>query len=265
MATSAFPLVLFLALFLVGCVHAAVVKRKDDYKTYGTILLDSMTFPKIVPNDRNHVLTMVLNKGGVGQLSTDGVRDAYLATAEALAPHVSHDSILFTQVIVNGAQNRRLATRIGCPEDFAYPKFFLFKPQSNESVAFSIEDSATTSIMDIQRWIYKETGKYLGEPGTIHELDQIVEKFRLATDASAREGVMAEMRTAVATKLASPDATVSSEAVQQYVKTMEKVLSDPSFASQELARLEAIVASDKVSSSRKKEFAERANVIKRFM
>lgn len=240
--------------------------RRDEYKTFGTVLLDSLTFPKIVPSERNWVLTMVSNKGGIGQQSTDGVRDAYLAAAESLAPFVSRDSILFTQVIVNGAQNRRLAGRIGCPEDFAYPKFFLFAPQSNASVPFSLEDSQTTSFVHVQRWIHRETGIYLGAAGTVDALDQIVDRFR-SGDAAAREAALAEMRVAVAKLVKAPpaSASASTDAVQQYLKTMEKAAADPAFAATEIARLEAILQSDKVSSARKQEFFERANVIKRFV
>lgn len=257
-----------LLLAICGIKGAVPTTRRDEYRTFGTVLLDSLTFPKIVPSERNWVLTMVSNKGGIGQQSTDGVRDAFLAAAEKLAPFVSRDSILFTQVIVNGAQNRRLAGRIGCPEDFAYPKFFLFAPQSNTSTPFSLEDSQTTSFDHVQRWIHREAGIHLGAAGTIDALDEIVDKFRAAGDAAAKEAVVAEMRAAVSALLAQPPTdppSPSTGAVEQYIKTMEKAAVDPAFASTELARLEAILQSDKVSSARKQDFYERANVIRRFI
>jgi len=252
-----------LSLQLLVLTVKATVTREDDYRTYGTVLMDSLTFPKIVPNARNHVIVMCVNKGQVGKLTTDGVRDEFLAIGETLEPMVASNSILFAQVIVNGAQNKKLSSKVGARENFIYPSFHLFKAGSSESVPFLSAGevaSSAPSMNDISRWIYKETGIHIGAAGTVSELDRLVEEF-LAADASNKASIIAKTRAAADTLTKSADR----ESSLHYVKTMEKLMNTPSYAKDEVVRLVAIVDSDKVSSDRKQEFSRRINIVKRFI
>ena len=257
------PWVWAVIFFIATFVGSATV-REDDYRTYGTLLLDSLTFPKIVPNGNNYVLVMVAHKGHVGKLSTDGVRDEYFATAEALEAGVSSASILFTQVIVNGAQNRKLATRIGAREDFTYPSFHLYRPGSSESVPFLADgekESASQTMASVTRWLYKETGIFVGSIGTVDELDKLALEYQAAASPVLREQILGRARTAAS----SLEVPKNREMAQHYVKAMEKLLTVPTYAKDEVARLQTIVLSDKVADERKKEFRARINIIRRFL
>jgi len=266
-------LALVLALYFLGLTIVGAVAREDDYRTFGTILLDSITFPKIVPNAENHVLVMVANKGQVGKLSTDGVRDEFLAAAEALEPNVAKGSILFAQVIVNGAQNKRLAGRIGARENFVYPSFHLYKPGSSEPMHFLAPgeaESPALSINAVTRWVYKETGIFIGATGTVDEMDQLVIEFMSPPSAGASEAAVKAAREAVLAKARSAAAALTApadkEAAPHYIKAMEKLATgQSSFPKEEVARLTAIVESDKVSESRKQEFRKRINIVRRFL
>lgn len=86
---------------------------RNEYETLGVLLLDSITFPKIVPNSNVNVVVCIINKGDIGNYGTDSMRADYLDFASKGTLHGNASDTLFTQIIVNGAQNRKLAERIG--------------------------------------------------------------------------------------------------------------------------------------------------------
>lgn len=257
-------------LVLIGRSHIQVrASRADDYKTFGTLLIDGITFEKVIPNEHNYVLVMISHKGNIGKLSTDGVRDEFLATAESSDHMISQGSVLFTQVIVNGAQNKKLASRIGAKENFNYPSFHLYKPGSDISTPFynpGDAENPSLSMIDVTRWLYRESGIYLGAHGTIDELDKLVAEFLSVPEMNVeeRKAVFDKTRSAC-DKMDGAATSKQSEFALHYMKTMEKLMANPEYAKQEAARLQAIIESDRVSEDRKKEFRARSNILKRFL
>jgi len=58
-------LFIFLALCLVAAL--AKIKGKNQHETLGVLLLDAITFPKVVPHPKLNVLVMVTNKAQIGE------------------------------------------------------------------------------------------------------------------------------------------------------------------------------------------------------
>ena len=262
-----FLLCLWAGLSFVGLAEAGKALRPDEFSSYGTVLLDSVTFDKVVPDDDNWVLMCVCNKGQIGKLSTDGVRDEFLAVAEGMEPLVGKSSILLAQVIVNGAQNRKLAGRIGVRDGFTYPSFHLYKPGSTEAIPFltpTDKESPNLTMVEITRWVFKHTGIYLGATGTLDDLDILVNDFQaVGTDKAKQDVVLQQLKAAaVAYNNKSPE---EKEYAAQYVRTMEKTIASASFPQTEVERVISIVESDKVSEARKGEFRARINIVRRFL
>lgn len=92
----------------------SAIAGKNPEETYGILLLDSITFPKIVPSMTNTVLVLICKKGSIGNYGTDSIRSDYFSFAtlselqdtDSTTSLTDSDSILFTQIIVNGAQNK---------------------------------------------------------------------------------------------------------------------------------------------------------------
>jgi len=259
--------VLLFALFTTRGI--SLLARGDDYSTKGTLWLDSLTFNKIVPNANNAVLVMVSQKGEIGRLATDAIRDEFLFLAENSQEMVAKDSVLFAQVVVNGAQNYKLSMRIGTPASWRYPQVFLFPAGESTGIPFTMpgnkpEDGTLgASISDISRFVFKHTGLYLGTgDGTIQELDEFAGTFLSAATNKEKEVVLSQAEAHVAEKTSSKAYSPKElEASSWYVKIMRKILEkDESYVGAEINRLQSILESDKVSEARKHEFKLRIHI-----
>lgn len=50
------------------------IKYRNEFETESVVLLDSFTFPKIVPNPNHAVVVLVTNKREIGEYGTDSIR-----------------------------------------------------------------------------------------------------------------------------------------------------------------------------------------------
>ena len=77
---------------LLGLVYGAIGGNKEkmdkmdpeskEYQTTGVLLMDSITFNKLVPNKNADMVLMVAAKGNVGKRTTDYMRDEFLQMAK---------------------------------------------------------------------------------------------------------------------------------------------------------------------------------------
>jgi hypothetical protein len=251
----------------------------EDFNTFGTLLLDAVVWDKAIPNNNAHTLVMVSNKAYIGKQTTDNTRSAFLKMAQGL----EHKEVLCAQIIVNGADNHMLATRLGVPNPgrMPYPYFFIIKKGESESIA--LQTSATVAditLTDVLRSLTKHTGVRLPMEGTSSELDSMTIRFISPTATSAErlaivteaEAFVQDLRTQGASGSAVSAALVKkADGLSWYPKYMQKALEKGSeatsigdFARGEKARLQTILESDKVSDDRKKEFRWRVNIISSF-
>ena len=75
-----FAMITILALLMLFHVVSSL-KGKSPDEAPGVVLLDSITFPKVVPSCNAHILVLFLNKQQIGQPTTDGSRDNFLEVA----------------------------------------------------------------------------------------------------------------------------------------------------------------------------------------
>ena len=60
-------------------IHPSVaIKGKDPLEVPGVVLLDSITFPKLIPNSDFCTLVLFANKALIGEPGTDSIRDHFL-------------------------------------------------------------------------------------------------------------------------------------------------------------------------------------------
>ena len=79
---------MFISIYLVACILLSLtikttlgLKGKNDLEAYGVVLLDSITFPKIIPSSNHHTFVLFVDKGKIGLPTTDSVRDHFLGIA----------------------------------------------------------------------------------------------------------------------------------------------------------------------------------------
>ena len=88
-------------------VFAAAPKKSDEKRS--VLLLDDFTFSKIVPHSNADVVVLISQKKMFGDYGTDSLRTDYLNFAFKMQTEGKAEHVLFTQVIVNGPENRGIA------------------------------------------------------------------------------------------------------------------------------------------------------------
>jgi len=262
---------LALALVSFGLVEAAKPRPPEeninpaDYNTFGTLWLDAIVWDKVIPNQRAHTLVMVTNKWAVGKQAVDAKRKEFMR----LGRESDNNELLFTQVVVNGAENLKLAEEVigfQNPGKQLHPHFFLIK--KGEDRGISLQDGRSAADMemaDIMKLCADKTGMYMGLPGTSEVLSSLAGRFNaVGVTTEQRQAIVQETRSHLDSlpgggKANSVDLTL-------YIKTMEKIIekNDDLWAKKEAQRLMAILSSDKVSEARKDEFRKRVNVLGTF-
>ena len=87
----------------------AKLKWKNENEANGILLLDSVTFPKIVPNEKYSVFVGFFKKASIGKDDfSDQIRDEFLNFAVEGARKGDMDGIICAQVIVNGWSTQML-------------------------------------------------------------------------------------------------------------------------------------------------------------
>lgn len=205
-----------------------------------------------------NIVVLVTNKRSVGDYSTDSMRADYLDFASKGELHGNSTEVLFTQVIVNGAQNRKLADRIGVKpgDEFIYPELFLYKTNSN--VAIHYPSKASWNIAHFTRWLSKHTNFYYGIEGTIENFDLLAERFMFA-DKNEHQKIIKE-----AEELASTLDPHEKDNADIYIKTMNKIAEKGyDFIFTEIDRLAKLLKTD-ISKSKKSDFVKRINIAYQF-
>lgn len=242
------------------------------HNTHGLLLLDAVMWEKVIPNHVSNTVIMVCNKAYIGKQEFDKVRDEFMELARKSS---KLNYLLFSQIIVNGAENSRLVEtkfNIERPSRMTTPQFFLVKSGETTSIPLQTESSGSgkgsdksgTNIGDIVYHVQKLAGVSFGLDGTNPDMDALTERFMSDVDNVERRRIIEEGRFLQA---ATTDSSISKN-MDTYIKTMEKILEKgldgTEYAKSEIKRLESILESDKVSDDRKAEFKLRVNILASF-
>ena len=79
-----FTILHILVLSVVWLQAANSLKGKSPDEAPGVVLLDSITFPKVVPSCTANVMVLFLDKRQIGQPTTDGSHDNFLSVSRGM-------------------------------------------------------------------------------------------------------------------------------------------------------------------------------------
>lgn len=234
----------------------AVSGKKED-EAHGVILLDSFTFPKIVPLDKRGVFLLVWNKRMADDYGTASIRSDFNTFAMQSEIEGNADSVVYAQLIVNGAQNLKLAEKIGVPSDFKDPALFFFPPKSKVPVPYPKGYSMAAS--DLTSFLSQHVPFYFGIPGLLKPYSDLSKGFVAMSDAE-KESSIQDAEAMVASFTAEQGSFA-----QFYVKIMKSIMEHGvEFLETEVSRLSKLLESDKISDKKSREFKARLNILREF-
>eukprot|EP01035_Chromulina_nebulosa_P020039 gene20039-26019_t len=203
------------------------------------------------------VVVLVANKASIGDYGTDSIREDYFYFAKEGETKGKAGSILFTQVIVNGAQNQKLSNQIGVPKGFQHPQLFIYPKNSKEAIPFPQYEKF--NVATLTKFVSKYADFYYGIPGLVEPLTGIANKFA-RSDKETQEKLLNE-----ADKIVTKVPDFEQKDSKYYLKAMKKILSDGIvYIQNELKRLDNVIESDKISDDKKRELARKRNIINQF-
>lgn len=229
--TYFFAVVAFLAVR--GAALTSTDVSKDEVR--GMVTLDATTFSKIIPSDRHATIVMFINKASL-QVST-------IAREEYLEMVVNGDKsdikdLLFSQVIINGAYNSMLATRVGITDSGKEPTVVIYEKGSSTPIFYP--HKRITSLL-MRKFASKHSNYYYPAKESIPQMAALVRRFLPASDEERLE-IIQEAKTTM-----DGMAKVAQESKEYYIKCMEKVsVKGLEWAETEYMRLQSILESGKV-------------------
>jgi len=220
--------------------HGIPYKSSEEAK--GVLLLDSITFPKLVPNMERDVVILVCKKGSIGDYGTDSIRTDYFSLANKVEKmeNTGVENILFAQLIVNGGENLRLAETIGVSKDFVHPKLFIIP--SGQTDAIPYPDDEPFQPRYLIRFISLHAHLTYSMPGTMQALDDAAaEIMSNLEDEYIKRKAVEKAEAAVADLEEDSDKATA----QLYLKVMRKV-SDRGiyYLDEEIARQNRLLSKD---------------------
>lgn len=253
---------LFICCLLVVAVHlltAAPIPLKDKEELKGVVLLDSITYPVLVPSDKYSVVLLIANKAQIGDYGTDSIRQDYFAFAQFAQMEGEAEDILFAQMFVNGAENLKLATSLGVKKDFKHPVMFIFPKGSSEKVEYPA--TSPFHIPQLVRFLGAHTNFYYKYPGTIRDFDDIANELIEAKTEEEQKAVLQKaekLRDAITKE-------EDKETGQYYVKTINRIIEKgTAYISAEIKRIENVLGDKKTSNAAKEKLKHHGNVLKAF-
>lgn len=233
----------------------AKLKWKNENEANGILLLDSVSFPKIVPSEKYSVFVGFFQKATIGKDDfSDQIRDEFLNFAVEGGRKGDMDGIICAQVIVNGAQNKRLAEMYMIKE---FPILLLFRPNTSIPIPYN---EAETNFALLSQFVETLTDYYVTAPGNIESLDKLAQKFSKAVGSNEREEIIKQAESLIN----DMDISLHDDA-EYYVKIMKKIMSVGGiYVDNETKRVLSIIDSNKVSATKKEELKRKVNILVHF-
>lgn len=229
----------------------------------GVVLLDSITFSKIIPSSKYAVAVLVCNKREIGEYATDSIRSDYFDFArKGDFEGNAEENVLFAQVIVNGAHNMKLAETIGVPKGFQHPQLFLYKPNSETPIPYPQKDPFQATALT--SFLSKHTSFFYGIPGLVAVFEKYSDVFVLSSDFE-KEDMLREAENSINTILNDNNNVKDKENGKYYIKIMKNIIKTGNkYVLEEMKRLQKIIDSEKVSAAKKVDVQRRLNILTQF-
>ena len=260
-AASSLLLLLVVALLCVSTVHALKLKAPEEAK--GVVLLDSITYHKLIPSPIHYYVVLVANKHSIGDYGTDSIRSDYIAFAHFAQSHGENaDEVIFSQVIVNGAENAKIARDLGLKDNFEHPAMFII-PKGAKDVKDAVQypDDKPYHPHDLARFLAQYTSFYYHIPGTSKIFDRLSKDFMQTNDEEKRAEIVTKAKEALE-KVAKEE---EKDDLKYYIKVMEKINEKgDEYLEQEIQRLVAILNGSKLSKASRNNMKSHVSVLKQF-
>jgi hypothetical protein len=246
--------------FILASLAVFSIPLKSDEEKRGVLLLDSTTFPKIVPNADHDVIVLVALKNQIGDYSTDSMRVDYFNFATEVQNGGDASHVLFSQVIVNGAENKLLAERIGVSENFKYPEMFIFPAGSSTGIEFPQDEPFNMN--SLTTFAVKHSSLTFQLPGTMKVFDELAQKFLSAPDSTRRLVYL----TTAEEEFENLSGPGEKETAAYYIKIMRKIYeTGTKFVAQEIKRQTRILNdASKLTKASRRGLENRLNVLHHF-
>jgi len=250
--------VLLLSQVLAWLALCTAAPPKNDGKR-SVLLLDDFTFPKIVPHSNADVVLLIAQKKMFGDYGTDSLRTDYLNFAFKMQTEGKADHVLFTQVIVNGPENRGLADEI-VGEDFIHPKMYIFPAGS--AIPIPYPDDQPFHLNTLTQFVAQHTTLSFQLPGTLKVFDDFASAFVNAEDDGRRRDILAQAE-AAHELLEGPPATLAA----YYIKMFRKILSEGlGYLKTEVKRKKRLMNDNtKLTKAGKRSIDHQLNVLQHFI
>lgn len=241
-------------------VALAKLKGKHEKEQVGVVLLDGVTFPKVIPHATLSTLVLVHSAAGDGDYGSDSIRQDFYAFAEKSQLHGTSDMVLYAHLMVSESEpaNAKLATSLGLAPDLIHPKILFFKVGETKPVEYPTQ--MQVNHVALSRWMAKQVDEYfLPTVGLIQSFKPLIVRFMRAS-GDQQSAIIAE-----ATALAPSVELKDKENAKTHIKFMEKIKEQgPSFVQSELARLEELVSGERISKSNQILLQRKVNILHSF-
>lgn len=187
------------------------------------LTLDAHSFPKLVPSPRYATVVLVFDKAHKGTYATESIRSDYYAFAKKAQTEGEAEEVLFTQVIVNGADNKKLATRIGFKTEYAFPQMFVI-PQ-NQTEAIPYPSNEPYRLYELAQFVSKHSTLFLKQAGRTKFLLSFRADFYSAKNTADRQAIITAARHSLATSLPSNEI----EDTKYYIDLFERAVDDAEY------------------------------------
>lgn len=213
-------------------VNAGAPDSTKSDETVGVVMLDSFTYPVLVNSQSPYsTFIMIYEKSTIQEYATASYRADYFRLAldfqKEMANPADDTKMLFAQVVVNGATNRRLAESLGYTRtargsaQMVLPRFVLVKagatgPRDHTAFSGLFERS------ELFRFLTHHTGVVVTHPGSLPAMDTMLGSFMRSLGGSEADLVAAEASLEQTRKLVSEQSDTA--LAEFYVAVMGKLL-----------------------------------------
>ena len=233
-------------------------KGKNDKEKIGVVLLDAVTFPKVVPQASKSVMVLISAGASDGDYGADSIRIDFLSFAEKSQLHGSSDAVLFAQLVVNEeeSENAIIAEKLGMAPDFIHPAIFFYPENSDTPIRYPAKNQVNH--IALARWLSKQVDQYfLPTAGLIESYGVLVARFMVTADKEQQKSIIQQ-----ATVMAPSVELKDKENAKTYIKFMQRISDRGSgFVKAEIQRLEDLITSDRISKPNQILLQRKVNIL----
>lgn len=286
-----------IAIALCFCMFVMVangqVKGKSPHEARGVVLLDAFTFPKLIPNKELTFIVLVSNKKSIGDYGTDSIRADFFSLSDFVQTKEdgsNAEDIMFAQVLVNGAENARLAERMGMKPNFAHPQMFLFPKNSSTPIPYP--ENSPYQLTPLIRFISQNSQYNYRLTGTLSRYDDLVKdmvRYLYAPENTEKTNAACESDLVLQdflqnakeiysyyeqnpkifdsmAKSKSGESLTELDMAGVYVKTIENIMkTGKGYLKKELERIQEVLDEKKLSAFTRTKLNYQINILKSFV